>query len=68
MNIASALARLVGAAWSLLRRRSPARDATYMRMEWDNDVPPFPILTGEVARAEARVPAAIRQRHRRFGT
>jgi hypothetical protein len=25
-------------------------------MEWDNDVPPFPIFTGEVIHAEASLP------------
>src|SRR6266487_2243981 len=40
-------------AWSFLWRVRSARNAAPTLMEWDNDVPPFPILTGEVARAEA---------------
>jgi uncharacterized protein (UPF0276 family) len=45
---------------------SPARDMAPIVIEWDNDVPPFPILTGEVARAEASLRSPIRRRHRRF--
>jgi hypothetical protein len=37
---------LVRPALAPLRRTPP-------QLEWDNDVPPFPVLIGEVARAEA---------------
>jgi hypothetical protein len=37
---------------SFLRRGLSGWDA----MEWDNDVPPFPIFTGEVIHAEASLP------------
>jgi hypothetical protein len=35
-----------------------------IRTEWDNDVPPFPILIGEVARAEATLTAHARRGRR----
>jgi uncharacterized protein (UPF0276 family) len=35
-------------------------------MEWNNDVPPFPILIGEVARAEATLTFQARRRHHRL--
>jgi uncharacterized protein (UPF0276 family) len=67
MTAASARARrMVEALWSALPGLSPARDMAPIVIEWDNDVPPFPILTGEVARAEASLRSPIRRRHRRF--
>jgi uncharacterized protein (UPF0276 family) len=36
------------------------------RSEWDDDVPPFPILIGEVARAEATLTVGARRRSRRL--
>ena len=35
-------------------------------MEWDHDVPPFPIFIGEVARAEATLTFQARRRYRRL--
>jgi uncharacterized protein (UPF0276 family) len=56
--------RLAETVWSFLRRKLSARDATPALMERDNDVPPFPIFTGEVTHAEASLPLPTR-RHRR---
>ena len=39
--------------WSLYRRALSRVGAVPTLIEWDNDVPPFPILSGEVARAQA---------------
>ena len=39
--------------WSLYRRAIARIGAVPTLIEWDNDVPPFPILSGEVARAQA---------------
>jgi hypothetical protein len=37
----------------LLRRPLPNGQAVPALMEWDSDVPPYPILAGEVTQAEA---------------
>ena len=37
-----------------------------VRMEWDHNVSPFPIFTGEVARAEATLTFQARRRYRRL--
>jgi hypothetical protein len=57
--------RIVEAAWSFFWRGHSVRDTPPIPMEWDNDVPPFPILTGEVARAEARLPLSTVRYQRR---
>jgi hypothetical protein len=49
--------------WSLLRRML-AGDRGPAQTEWDNDVPPFPVLIGEVARAEATLTFQAKRRHR----
>jgi uncharacterized protein (UPF0276 family) len=59
-----AVTRASQTVWSFLRRGLSAPDATPALMEWDNDVPPFPIFTGEVIHAEASLPLPTR-RHRR---
>lgn len=53
-------------AWSFLWRVRSARDAAPTLMEWNNDVPPFPILTGEVARTEASLPSPTVRHQRRL--
>lgn len=69
MTAASSRARrMVETLWSMLPRLSPGRDTAPILVEWNNDVPPFPILTGEVARAEASLPHQMRRRHRRIST
>jgi uncharacterized protein (UPF0276 family) len=69
MSAASARARrMVETLWSMLPRLSPERDTAPVLVEWNNDVPPFPILAGEVARTEASLPLHVRRRHRRFST
>jgi uncharacterized protein (UPF0276 family) len=52
--------------WSLLRRVLAGGGCVPSLMEWDHDVPPFPILIGEVARAEATLTFQARRRHRRL--
>lgn len=42
------------------------RGCVSSRMEWDHDVPPFPIFIGEVARAEATLTFQARRRYRRL--
>jgi hypothetical protein len=56
--------RVVQTAQSLLRRVFSSEDASAEPTEWDNDVPPFPVFAGEVARAELSVPAPTRPRRR----
>jgi uncharacterized protein (UPF0276 family) len=51
--------------WSLLRRVLAGGGCVSSLMEWDHDVPPFPIFIGEVARAEATLTQA-RRRYRRL--
>jgi uncharacterized protein (UPF0276 family) len=51
--------------WSLLRRVPAGGGCVSSLMEWDHDVPPFPIFIGEVARAEATLTFQARRRHRR---
>jgi uncharacterized protein (UPF0276 family) len=58
--------RIVETLWSMLPELAPGRDTAPILVEWNNDVPPFPILAGEVARAEASLPLHVRRRHRRF--
>jgi uncharacterized protein (UPF0276 family) len=58
--------RIAQMAWLCLRRVLSARDVTPALMEWDNDVPPFPIFTGEVTRAEASLVRPTRQHRRRL--
>ncbi len=45
--------RVAEAAWALYRRALGLTGPIPTVIEWDNDVPPFPILSGEVARAQA---------------
>jgi uncharacterized protein (UPF0276 family) len=52
--------------WSLLRRVLAGGGCVSSRMEWDHDVPPFPIFIGEVARAEATLTFQARRRYRRL--
>ena len=52
--------------WSLLRRMLAGGDRGPAQTEWDNDVPPFPVLIGEVARAEATLTFQAKRRHRRL--
>ena len=52
--------------WS--RRVLAGRGCVPSLMEWDPDVPPFPILIGEVARAEATLTFQARRRYRRLAT
>ena len=54
------------ACLSLLRRVLAAGGCVSSRMEWDHDVPPFPIFIGEVARAEATLTFQARRRYRRL--
>jgi uncharacterized protein (UPF0276 family) len=56
--------RIAETVWSFIQRVRSAWDAASTLMEWDNEVPAFPILTGEVARAEASPPSPT-ARHRR---
>jgi hypothetical protein len=63
-----ALAGALGAALATLAARASVRRATLKSVwltkqpgiEWDNDVPPFPVLAGEVARAKAGRSAHVR--------
>ena len=52
--------------WSLLRRVLADGGCVSSLMEWDHDVPPFPIFIGEVARAEATLTFQARRRYRRL--
>jgi uncharacterized protein (UPF0276 family) len=45
--------RVARIVWSLGRRALGGVDPVLAPIEWDNDVPPFPVLVGEVARARA---------------
>jgi uncharacterized protein (UPF0276 family) len=52
--------------WSLLRLVLAGGGCVSSPMEWDHDVPPFPIFIGEVARAEATLTFQARRRYRRL--
>jgi uncharacterized protein (UPF0276 family) len=52
--------------WSLYRRVLERAGPVPTLIEWDNDVPPFPVLAGEVARAQAALTAEARRRTRRL--
>lgn len=52
--------------WSLLRQVLAGGGRVSSLMEWDPDVPPFPIFIGEVARAEATLTFQARRRYRRL--
>ena len=52
--------------WSLLRRVLADGGCVSSLMEWDHDVPPFPIFIGEVERAEATLTFQARRRYRRL--
>jgi hypothetical protein len=53
---------IVSLVRSILQRTPASGNRRPIRMEWDNDVPPFPIFVGEVARAEARLAIPVRRR------
>jgi uncharacterized protein (UPF0276 family) len=52
--------------WSLYRRVLARLGPVPTLIEWDNDVPPFPILSGEVARAQAMLAVAGDERSRQL--
>lgn len=54
------------AVWSLYRRALARIGPVPTLIEWDNDVPHFPVLAGEVARAQALLDAEARRRNRRL--
>jgi hypothetical protein len=59
------LRRVLQLAFSLMghvltRAKGPAAGS----MEWTDDLPPFPIFSGEVARAEAALAVRVQARHR----
>jgi len=45
--------RVSEVVWMLYRRALGLTGPVRTLIEWDNDVPPFPVLSGEVARARA---------------
>lgn len=52
---------------SLIRsilQRALAEGSVPRLTEWDNDVPPFPVLVGDVARAHAALPVHARRSRR----
>jgi uncharacterized protein (UPF0276 family) len=51
------------AVWSLFRQALMRTGPVPTLIEWDNDVPPFPVLSGEVARARAALAAETARRH-----
>jgi uncharacterized protein (UPF0276 family) len=59
------VSRVAELIWLLLRRRQSPRNALATLVEWDNDVPPFPIFIGEVAHAKASLPSPMLPRQRR---
>ena len=58
--------RIAQAAQLFLRRVLSSGDAAPEPTEWDNGVPPFPVFTGEVARAGLNVPVPTRRHRRRL--
>ena len=50
--------------WALYQRVLARLGPVPTLIEWDNDVPPFPILSGEVARAQAMLTVAGSKRSR----
>ena len=46
-------AQVAEIVWSLFRQALARTGPVPTLIEWDNDVPPFPVLSGEVARAQA---------------
>ncbi len=50
---ATAVRRIAEILCLFFRRRPSDRNTPPSLMEWDNDVPPYPIFTGEVRRAQA---------------
>jgi uncharacterized protein (UPF0276 family) len=54
--------------WSLYRRALARVGPVPTLIEWDNDVPPFPVLAGEVARAQALLDTEARRRSRRLAS
>ena len=53
--------RVGDVVWSLYRRVMARVGPVPTLIEWDNDVPPFPVLAGEVARAKAAMNAHASQ-------
>jgi uncharacterized protein (UPF0276 family) len=57
-------AMVAESAWALYRRTLERITPASSLIEWDNDVPPLPILAGEVERAKATVSPDARRRYR----
>jgi uncharacterized protein (UPF0276 family) len=53
-------------AWSLYRRALNCVGPAPTLIEWDNDVPPYPILAGEVVKARAALGAVAQRRNGRI--
>jgi uncharacterized protein (UPF0276 family) len=66
MLIDSHSTRVADRVWALYRRVLHRIAPIPTLIEWDNDVPPFPILAGEVARAKAAMRLATSMRGSRL--
>lgn len=62
IHLAAHGASVAEAVWSLLCRALARTGPIPALIEWDNDVPPFPILSGEVARAQAVIAEELTRR------
>jgi uncharacterized protein len=51
--------------WALYRRALARTGPIPTLVEWDNDVPPFPVVAAEVARVQAELADEVRRRNRR---
>jgi len=56
-------AEVAETVWSLFRQAIGRTGPVPTLIEWDNDVPPFPVLSGEVARAQAAMIDEIARRN-----
>jgi uncharacterized protein (UPF0276 family) len=58
----ASVSRVAESIWLLFRRRQLRQNALATLVEWDNDVPPFPIFIGAVAHAKASRPSPMPRR------
>ena len=58
--------RVAETVWSLFRQALARTGPVPTLIEWDNDVPPFPILSGEVTRAQAALAEEAARRCQRL--